>query len=75
MAWTKQRAPKKILQINDPPNFQIQVANAQIEEPLATATLKIESGGKIFAEHFVVMKKSTSRIKGLRYFEEQLCSN
>ena len=38
----KQKAPNNILQIDDPPNFQIQVANGQFEKPLSTATLKIE---------------------------------
>ena len=38
----KQKAPNKILKIDEPPNFQIQVANGQLEKPLSTATLKIE---------------------------------
>ena len=45
----KQKAPNNILKIDDPPNFQIQVANYQIEKPLATAKLKFEIGDKIFA--------------------------
>ena len=36
----KGKAPNKILKFDDPPNFQIQVANGQLEKPLATATLK-----------------------------------
>ena len=40
----KQKAPKNILKIDDPPNFQIQVANGQLEKPLSTATLKFEIG-------------------------------
>ena len=52
----KQKAPNNILKIDDSPNFQIQVANSQLEKPLATATLKFEIGDNIFAEHFVVMK-------------------
>ena len=40
----KQKAPNNILKIGDPPNFQIQVANGQLEKPLSTATLKCESG-------------------------------
>ena len=34
----KQNAPHT----DDPPNFQIQVANDQLEKPLATSTLKFE---------------------------------
>ena len=60
-----QKAPNNILKIDDPPNFQIQVANGQLEKPLSTATLKFEIGENSFAEHFVVMKKLTGPIIGL----------
>ena len=41
-SWTqrKQKAANNIFKIDDPPNFQIQVANAQLQKRLATATLK-----------------------------------
>ena len=69
MTWKtiKQRAPKNILKIDDPPSFQIQVANGQLEKPLSTATLKFEIGDNSFAEHFVVMKKLTGPITGLHF--------
>ena len=38
----KQQSPSNILKIDDPPNFQIQVANGQLEKPTATTTLKFE---------------------------------
>ena len=63
----KQKAPNNILKIDDPPNFQIQVANGQLEKPLSTATLKFEIGDNSFAEHFVVMKKLTGPIFGLHF--------
>ena len=63
----KQNAPNNILKIDEPPNFQIQVANGQLEKPLATATLKFEIGDKTFAENFVVMKKLTGTILGLHF--------
>ena len=31
----KEKAPKNVLKIDDPPNFQIQVANGQLKKPLA----------------------------------------
>ena len=37
----KQKATDLVLKIDDPPNIQIQVANGQLEKPLATATLKL----------------------------------
>ena len=63
----KQKAPNDILKIDDPPNFQIQVANGQLEKPLSTATLKFEVGDNCFVEHFVVMKKLTGPIIGLHF--------
>ena len=63
----KQKAPKNILKIDDPPNFQIQVANGHLEKRLSTATLKFEIGDNLFAEHFVVMKKLTGPIIELHF--------
>ena len=63
----KQKASNNILKIDDPPNFQIQVANGQLEKPLSTATLKFEIGDNSFAEHFVVMKKLTGPIIGWHF--------
>ena len=63
----KQQFLSKILKIDDPPNFQTQVANGQIEKPTATATLKFDNGDHIFAEHFVVMKNLTGPIIGLHF--------
>ena len=69
----KQKAPNNILKINDPSNFQIQVANGQLEKPLSTVTQKFEIGDNSFAEHFVVMKKLTGPTIG--FYEEQQCSH
>ena len=63
----KQKAPNNLLKIDDPPNFQKQVANGQLEKPLSTATLKFEIGDNSFAEHFIVMKKLTGPIIGLHF--------
>ena len=63
----KQKAPNKILEIDDPPTFQTQVANGQLEKPLSTATLNFENGDNSFAEHFVVMNKLTGPIIGLHF--------
>ena len=63
----KQKAPKDILKIDDPPNFQIQVANGQLEKPISTAALKSEIEDNSFAEQFVVMKKLTGPIAALHF--------
>ena len=65
----QQQAPCNILKIDDPPNFQIQVANGQLEKPTATATLKFYIGDHIFAEHFVVMKNLRGSIIGLHFMK------
>ena len=63
----KQQAPSNILKTDDPPNFQIQVANGNLEEPVATATLKFDIGAHIFVEQFVVMKSLIGSTIGLRF--------
>ena len=45
----KQQAPSNILKIDDPPNFQIQVADGQLEKPIVTTTLKFDIGDYTFA--------------------------
>ena len=65
----QQQAPSNILKIDDPPSFQIQVANGQLEKPTTTATLKFDIGDHIFAEHFVVMKNLTGPIIGLHFMK------
>ena len=67
METIKQKPQNNILKIDEPPNFQIQIANGQLEKPLSTATLKFEVGDNSFAEHFVVMKKLTGPIIGLHF--------
>ena len=65
----QQQAPSNILEIDDTPNFQIQVANGRLEKPTATATLKFDIGDHLFAEHFVVMKNLTGPIIGLHFMK------
>ena len=65
----QQKAPSDILKIDEPPNFQIQVAKGQLEKPTATATLKFDIGDHIIAEHFVVMKNLTGPIVGLHFMK------
>ena len=63
----KQQAPGNIFRIDDPPNFQIQVANGKLEKPISTATLKFDIGDNTFPEKFVVMKNLTRPIIGLHF--------
>ena len=65
----KQQAPSNFLKIDEPPNFQIQVANGQLDKPTATVTPKFDNGDHIFAEHFVVMKNLTGPNIGLHFMK------
>ena len=67
----KQQAPSNILKVDDPPNFQIQVANGQLEKPTTTALLKFDIGDHIFAENFVVMKNLTEPIIALQFMRHK----
>ena len=65
------------LKIDVAPNFQIQLANSQLEKPLATATLKFEIGNNLSAEHFAVLKTLTGPIIGLHFMRNNsvvICS-
>ena len=65
-----EQPPSNILKTDDPPKFQIQVANGHLEKPTATTTLKFDIGDHIFAEHFVVMKNLTAPIIGLLFMRQ-----
>ena len=63
----KQQAPSNILKIDDPPNFQIQVANGKLEKPIATAAFKFNFGDHNPAEHIVLVKNLTGLFIGLHF--------
>ena len=70
---TKQQALANIFKINDPPNFQIQDTNGQLEKPISTATLEFDIGDNNFPEHFVVMKSLTDH--RITLHETQQCGH
>ena len=63
----KQQDPNKVLKIDDPLSFQIQVTFGQLAKPLATATLNFDIGDNTLAEHFVIMNEMTGPIIGLQF--------
>ena len=71
----QQQAPSNILKIDEPPNFEIQVAKGQLEKPIATATLKLDIGDHIFAKHSVVVKNLTGPIIGLHFMRNNIWSS
>ena len=63
----KERVSNNVLEIDDPPKFRKQVANFQLEKPLATASIKFENGENTLAEHLVVLKSLTGPMEGLHF--------
>ena len=57
MDTIREKALNTILEIDDPPNFQIEITNGQLEKRLARGRLKFKTGDNLFAEHFVVTKQ------------------
>ena len=58
-------APHTIIKEGHPPEFQIMVANGQLEAPIATVELQFEIGDITFREKFIVMTNFTSPLIGL----------
>ena len=63
----KQQGTANILKMDDPPNFQTQVANGPLEKPMSTATLICDIRDNTFAEYFVIMKYFTGPNIGLHF--------
>ena len=62
-------APHTILNEGPPPEFQIMVANGQLEAPIATVELQFEVGDITFREKFLVMTNLTSPLIGLLFLQ------
>ena len=62
-------APQSIVKEGPTPNFQIMVANGQLETPKSTVELKVEVGDIEFHEIFIVMEKLTSPLIGLSFLQ------
>ena len=57
---TPLQAPHTILIEGPPPEFQIMVANGQLEAPIATVKLQFEVNDITFRENFIIMTNLTS---------------
>ena len=62
-------APHKIINGGSPPEFQIMVANGQLETPIATVELQFEVGDITFREKFIVMTNLTNPLIGLLFLQ------
>ena len=61
--------PHTILNEGPPPEFQIMVANGQLEAPIATVEMQFEVGDIRFREKFIVMTSLTSPLIGLLFLQ------
>ena len=64
-------APQSIIKEGPAPNFQILVANGQMENPKRSVELKFEVGDIYFHEIFIVMEKLTSPLIGLSFLHRK----
>ena len=62
-------APQSIDKEGPAPNFQLMVANGQLETPKSTVELKFEVSDIDFHEIFIVMEKPTSPLIGFSYLQ------
>ena len=62
-------APHTILNEGPAPEFQIMVANGQLEAPIATVELQFEVGDITFREKLIVMTNLTSPLIGLLFLQ------
>ena len=62
-------APNTILNEGPSPEFQIMVANGQLEAPIATVELQFEVGDITFREKFIVMTNLTSPLIGILFLQ------
>ena len=62
-------SPQSVIREGPPPNFQIMVANGQLETPKSTKELKFEVGDIEFHEIFIVMEHLTGPIIGLMFLQ------
>ena len=62
-------APHTLLNEGPPPEFQIMVANGQLEAPIATVEMQFEVGDITFREKFIVMTNLTSPLIGLLFLQ------
>ena len=63
-------SPQSVIREVPPPNFQIMVANGQLETPKSTIELKFEVGDIEFHEMFIVLEHLTGSIIGLMFLKE-----
>ena len=62
-------SPQSVIRESPPSNFQIMVANGQLETPKSTIELKFENGDIEIREIFIVLEHLTRPIIGLMFLQ------
>ena len=66
----KEHANQCIINEAPPPPFKVQYANAELEQPRATYTLRFKIGDYTFEETFVIMNQTSFPIIGLAFLRK-----
>ena len=66
----RQDANQCIIHKAPPPPFKVQYANAELEQPLATYTLRFKIGNYTFEETFIVLNQMSFPIIGLAFLRK-----
>ena len=66
----RQNASQCIVNKAPPPPFRVQYANAELEQPLATYTLRFKIGDYTFEETFIIMNQKSFPIIGLAFLRK-----
>ena len=66
----RKHASQCIVNKAPPPPFKVQYANAELEQPLATYTLRFKIGDYTFEETFIIMNQTSFPIIGLAFLSK-----
>ena len=66
----RQNAIQCIVNRAPPPPFKVQYANAELEQPLATYTIRFKIGEYTFEETFIIMNQTSFPINGLAFLRK-----
>ena len=72
MSWSdynviKMNSDNCVIKVYPRPPFKIECANAQLEQPIATADIQFNIGTYTFTDTFVILSKTSSPIIGLNF--------
>ena len=63
----KMNSDNSVIKVYPQPSFKIECANAQLEQPIATADIQFNIGTYTFTDTFVILSKTSFPIIGLNF--------